>query len=180
MITITIQASESWDEGSERFVNTEEQTLVLEHSLASISKWESEWHKPFLTKQAKTFEETIHYVKCMTLTDDVNPDVYRNITIANVDLINKYIDNPMTATVISENKTGGGNREVTTSELIYYWMVMLNIPFECQYWHLNRLITLIQVCNIKNSPSKKMSKREIMSQNTALNAARRKQYNSKG
>ena len=180
MLRITIPATEQWDEREERFVNTKEQTLQLEHSLVSLSKWESKWNKAFLSNKEKSFEETIDYIKCMTLTQNVHPEVYNCLTADNFKQVDEYIQAPMTATVFSEDKTGKSNREVVTSELIYYWMIALNIPFECQKWHLNRLLTLIRVCNIKNSPPKKRSRAEIMRQNAALNAARRKQHNTAG
>ena len=180
MLRITIPSTELWDASAQCFINVKEQTLQLEHSLVSLSKWESKWNKAFLSKNEKTLEETLDYIKCMTLTQNVNPDVYRCLTPKNVQEINAYISAPMTATVFSEDKSGKGNREVVTSELIYYWMITLNIPFECQKWHLNRLLTLVRVCNIKNSPPKKRSKRDIMSRNAALNAARRQQMNSRG
>lgn len=116
----------------------------------------------------------------MTLTENVDPDVYDHLTEENIIAVKKYIDDPMTATVFYEEKNGKGGRETITAELIYYWMIALNIPFECQDWHLNRLLTLIRVCNIKNAPPKKRSNREIMSRNAALNAARKKQLNTKG
>ena len=180
MLEITIPATELWDERNEEFITAKEQTLRLEHSLVSLSKWESKWCKPFLSKTNKTDEEIIDYVRCMTLTQNVPDEVYRCLTDDNIRKINEYIDAPMTATWFHEDKTKGTSREQTTSELIYYWMIALNIPFECQKWHLNRLLTLIRVCNIKNQPPKKMSKRDIMSRNAALNAARRKQLNTKG
>ena len=180
MLQITIPAVELWDERTNEFTQAKEQTLQLEHSLVSLSKWESKWNKPFLTKKDKTFDETIDYIKCMTLTQNVKQDVYSRLTSQNIAEINKYIEAPMTATTFSNEKKGGINGEQVTAELIYYWMITLNIPFECQKWHLNRLITLIKVCNIKNQPPKKRSKREIMSRNSALNAARRKQLNTKG
>ena len=182
MLRITIPAIEKWDESREEFVVTKEQTLQLEHSLVSISKWEAKWCKPFLSKNNMTAEETIDYIKCMTLTQNVSPDVYEGLTTEIVNKISEYINAPMTATWFSEAQRGGkrGSSETVTSELIYYWMIALNIPSEYQKWHLNRLLTLIQVCNIKNAPPKKMGKRAIMSQNAALNAARRKQFNSNG
>lgn len=180
MLTITIPASEMWDEKNERFVDTKEYTLHLEHSLVSLSKWESKWCKPFLFTKEKTSEETLDYVRCMTLTSNVPPEVYYGLTSENIKAINEYIEAPMTATYFGQDRNGRGNREIITSELIYYWMIALNIPFECQKWHLNRLLTLVRVCNIKNQPAKKMSKREIMSRNAALNAARRKQLGTKG
>lgn len=180
MLRITVPATELWDEKKQEFVYAKEQTLCLEHSLVSLSKWESKWCKPFLTKDEKTYEETIDYIKCMTLTQNVPPDTYERLTHDNVAQINNYIDSPMTATTFNERTKRGLNREQVTSEVMYYWMVALNIPFECQKWHLNRLITLIRVCNIKNQPNKKMSRRDILSQNAALNAARRKKLNTKG
>lgn len=186
MLRITIPASEPmemWDEGTQQFVYTngaKEQTLTLEHSLVSLSKWESKWCKAFLTKQAKTEEETLDYIKCMTITPNVDPEVYERLTREHYKQIEEYIAAPMTATYFSEDKSNKTSREIVTSELIYYWMIALNIPFECQKWHLNRLITLVRVCNIKNEPPKKRSKRDIMSRNAALNAARRKQFNSNG
>ena len=180
MLQITIPGIELWDESREIFTQTKEQTLQLEHSLVSLSKWESKWGKAFLSKQEKTYEETIDYIKCMTITQNVDPNVYNNLPKSIIDKITEYIEAPMTATYFSKEQSSGNSREQVTSELIYYWMIALNIPFECQKWHLNRLLTLIRVCNIKNQPPKKMSKRAIMSRNAALNAARRKQLNTRG
>lgn len=180
MLQITIPDREQFDEIKQEFVYVKGQTLQLEHSLISLSKWESKWCKSFFIKGEKTPEETIDYIKCMTLTKNVDPELYNYLTKENIDQILKYIDAPMTATTFHEDKTNSTSRERITSELIYYWMIALNIPFECQKWHLNRLLTLIRVCNIKNQPPKKMGKRQLMSRNTALNAARRKQLNTKG
>lgn len=180
MLQITIPAVELWDESKEEFINSKEQTLQLEHSLVSLSKWESKWCKPFLSKEEMSREEVIDYIKCMTLTPNVGDEVYQYLTDENVSEINKYIDAPMTATWFNEDKNKRPNREQITSEIIYYWMIALNIPFECQEWHLNRLLTLIRVCNIKNQPPKKMSNQAIMSRNAALNAARRQQLHTKG
>ena len=180
MLEITIPETEQWDELKQEFICTKEQTLQLEHSLVSLSKWESKWCKPFLSKEDKTFEETIDYIRCMTLNRHVPDEVYGCLTRSNIKQIDEYISAPMTATWFSKDTTGRGSREQITSELIYYWMIALNIPFECQKWHLNRLLTLIRVCNLKNQPSKKMSRREIMSRNAALNAARRKQLGTNG
>lgn len=180
MLQITIPETDLWDEASQTFISTKEQTLQLEHSLVSLSKWESKWRKVFFSKTQKTHEEIVDYIKCMTITQNVKPEVYACLTKDNLDQITKYIEAPMTATYFSDNKNSQTSREQVTSELIYYWMIALNIPFECQKWHLNRLLTLIRVCNIKNKPPKKMSKRDIWSRNAALNAARRKQLNTKG
>ena len=181
MLQLNVPLSpEGWDEEKQMFVEPKMITLRLEHSLVSLSKWESKWCKPFLSKVEKTAEETIDYIKCMTLTQNVDPDVYNHLTADNITQVNKYIEAPMTATTFREDNNRKNNREIITSELIYYWMIAQQIPVEFQKWHLNRLLTLIRVCNIKNAPPEKRSKGDIMRQNAALNAARRKQLNSKG
>ena len=171
---------EGWDEKKQEFVKPKTQILQLEHSLVSLSKWESKWCKPFFSNEEKSYEEVLDYIKCMTITQNVDPEVYNHLTESNITDINNYINAPMTATTFTNNKGHGNNREIITSELVYYWMIALNIPVEFQKWHINRLLTLIRVCEIKNSPQKKMSKNEIMSRNAALNEARRKKLNSRG
>lgn len=181
MLRLTVFLTpEKWDEEKEQFIEPKKAILQLEHSLISLSKWESKWCKPFLSQKELTAEETLDYIRFMTITPNVSEDVYAKLTEDNVDEIVKYIKAPMTATTITENKNSKVNGEIVTSELIYHWMIELQIPFECQKWHLNRLITLIKVRSIKLSPSKKMSKKEIMSRNAALNAARKKKLNTKG
>lgn len=180
MLQITIPAVELFDERISEFISTKEQTLQLEHSLVSLDKWESKWCKPFLSKQDKTPEELLDYVKCMTITQNVDPNVYQFLTDDNLRDINSYIEAPMTATTFSDDKNAKKNREIITAELIYYWMIALNIPFECRKWHLNKLLTLVKVCNIKNQPPKKTSKKDLLARNAALNAARRKQLNTSG
>ena len=171
---------ECWDEEKQEFVEPKTQILQLEHSLVSLSKWESKWCKSFIHDKNKTKEEIMDYVKCMTITQNVNPEVYDKLTTENIDQINAYIEAPMTATFFSDDNKKSNSREIVTAELIYYWMITLNIPFECQKWHLNKLITLIKVCNVKNAPPKKRSQRDIMSRNSALNAARRRRLNTRG
>lgn len=182
MLTITIPAAELWDEEKQEFVDVKEQTLRMEHSLVSISKWESKWTRPFFSNEKMTLEETIDYIRCMTITQNVDPDVYQYLTTKNIEQIEEYMKAPMTATTFSNiTKSKGGSRaEQITAELIYYWMIALNIPLEFQKWHINKLLTLIRVCEIKNEPPKKMSKREMANRNAALNAARRKRLNTKG
>lgn len=179
MLQITIPATEYFNSETNEFVNIKEQTLQLEHSLVSISKWESKWCKPFLdTNTKRTYEENLDYIKCMTITQNVNPDVYKGLTSENLTAITDYIGAPMTATTIKEKK--GRGHQIITSELIYYWMFSLNIPMECQKWHINRLMMLIRVCNEKSQPPKKMSKSEILSRNRSLNAARKARLKSRG
>lgn len=179
MLKIILPEVEKFNEETSEFIYSPSIELQLEHSLISISKWESKWEKSFLATQDKTTEETLDYIRCMS-NEDISLDTIKNLSARNITDINNYINSPMTATKFFEDNKTGGSRETVTAELIYYWMITLNIPMECQYWHLNRLLTLIRVCNVKNSPPKKMSKQEILSRNAAINAARKKQLNTKG
>lgn len=179
MLTITIPPGSYWDEENEVFIKAEGWTLQLEHSLVSVSKWESKWCKAFIGNQAKTHEETVDYVKCMTL-NEVEDKAYLFLTDAHIKQVNDYIAAPMTATVINGQDKKTGSNKTVTSELIYYWMIALNIPQEYRYWHLNRLITLIEVCDAKNKPAKKTSLAERYARNARINAANRARFNSKG
>lgn len=155
-------------------------TLKMEHSLVSVSRWERKWKKPYLTLEPKTDEEFYDYLRCMTIAPkDVPTIVYRSLPQSIIDEAINYINDPMTATTFPKDNRRA-SREIITAEIIYYQMFSLNIPLECEKWHLNRLMTQIRVCAVKNSPKKKMSRRETMSQNAALNAQRRKARNSKG
>lgn len=180
MLEIVIPETEQYDEVNGRFITTKKQALRLEHSLVSLSKWESKWHKPYLSKKPKTTEEQIDYIRCMTLTQNVDPNVYTAITPQLLERVRAYINDSMTATTIRAGQKGRSSNEIVTAEVIYYWMISHRIPFECQKWHLNRLMTLINVCNAKDGPPRKMSQKEILAQNRALNAARRKKLHSRG
>lgn len=177
--TITIPAFEEYDERTNKISTYPAITLRLEHSLLSISLWESIWHISFFDSE-KTEEQTLSYIKCMTLNKDVKDAVYRHLTFDNVKAINEYISDSMTATTIRETTKGQYSSERITSELVYYWMIAYNIPVEFERWHINRLIMLIRVCSEKQKPQKKMSRRELLEHNRALNAARRAKYNTKG
>ena len=179
MLTLNIPPGELYDEATQEFINIKGQKLQLEHSLVSLAKWESKWQKPFLSENNKTMEEMIDYIRCMTITQNVDPIVYKFISTENMEEVSAYIQNPMTATWFNEEQKRG-SREVVTAEIIYYWMISFNIPVEFQKWHLNRLLTLIKVCSIKNAPKNKMKKSEILSRNRALNKARRKAAHSSG
>ena len=174
MLQISIPEMEFFNERTEEFVTIKAQTLQLEHSLISISKWEAKWCKPFLGKEEKTGEEMLDYIRCMTITQNVEPAVYLAIPRAEVERIKAYINAPMTATWFSDRN--GENKKPTskviTSEIIYYWMIAQNIPLECEKWHLNRLFTLLRVCSEKNAPPKKMSRKQAAAQQRSLNAQR--------
>ena len=179
MIQLVIPNNEYYDEDKNEFIVLKGGTIQVEHSLVSVSKWESKWKKPFLTKDRKTIEETIDYVKCMTITQNVKDELYNNLTNDNIETISKYIADPMSATRFYNEKKSN-SKEIITSEIIYYSMTTYNIPIECQKWHLNRLLTLIKVFGTKNDKPKKMSRSEIMNRNRELNNQRKQQLNSNG
>lgn len=184
MLEITLPALEQWDEKKEEFVTfKKELTLQFEHSLVSLSKWESKYCKPFLgNAHDRTDEEILDYIKFMTLTQNVKDDVYDRLlrTPGALDKIQKYIDAPMTATTFSNSGSSKGSSERITAELIYYWMIAFQIPSEYRKWHLNQLLTLIRVCEVKNQPQKKMKPQDVNARNAALNAERLKKLNTKG
>lgn len=180
MLEITIARQEFFNEQTEKFFTIEGVILSLEHSLVSISKWESIFCKSFLNTTDKTNEEVLEYIKCMTVNGKhVDPLIYSVLSQEHISKIVSYIDRPMTATTFSVKKQKP-SREIITSEIIYFWMISFQIPFECQKWHLNRLLTLINVLNLKNQPTKKKSSAETIAENRALNAERLKQTKSKG
>ena len=180
MLQISIPAFEIYDENTGKIMSIKGRDLQLEHSLVSISKWESKWKKPFLGSQSKTRAETIDYIRCMTLTQNVDPKVYQGITYDNISKVNAYIGDSMTATTFKQPRSGKSSSSIVTSEIIYYWMISLEIPMECQRWHLNRLLTLIRVCDEKSQPGKKMSRHDVMSQYKSLNAVRRMKHGTRG
>lgn len=180
MKKIVVPRTEFWDEKKEEFFFTDGATLKLEHSLISISKWESIWHVSFIDTQ-KTDEQMISYIKCMTLNDVSDDLVYYAISGKQMNEIAKYIDDPMTATTITETKKNAvmpGKK--ITSEEIYYWMIKFGIPSQYEKWHLNRLITLIRVCSAYETQGTKRTNREIAQSYRELNEARKAKWGTKG
>ena len=183
MITVQIPETELYNEATGRFMQVKGITIQLEHSLISLSKWESKWHKPFIATKDKTHEEFIDYLRCMTLTKNVDPNAYYAIPGKTMTEISNYINDPMTATTFTKNqneKDPMGKNKIVTAEIIYYYMVTLGIPVEFERWHLNRLLTLIKVVSIKNTPPKKMSRDAVLARNSKLNRARRARSGSRG
>ena len=186
MLSITIPDIELFDESTNSFSYVKGQTISLEHSLVSISKWESTWKEPFLSDKQKTREQTLDYIKCMTITQNVNPLLYKNLSKSIIDTVQNYMNDPMTATWF--NKTPNQQQSkgrVITSELIYYWMIEAGIPMECQKWHINRLMTLIQVCNEERKAAdpnnrNKLSARDMARSRSALNAQRKARMHTRG
>lgn len=180
MLKLVIDEIELFDEETSEFQYLQGETLLLEHSLLSLSKWESKFQKPFLSSKDKTVEETLEYFKMMVLTPNFDSNIYERINQRHLDQINEYVESTQSATTFGSMPETKGRGEIITSELIYYWMVAFSIPFECQEWHLNRLFSLIRICNIKNGKPKKMSKSELAQRNRMLNEQRRAQFNTSG
>ena len=183
MLPIVIPEGKLFDQRTQRFIKTERVTLELEHSLLSLSLWEMKWKKPFLNPDKSykmSTEQIIDYIRCMTL-NDVDPNVYYRLTPQNIKKVMDYIEDPMTATIITEHdKQSKKGMKVLTNEVIYYYMSELNIPFSCETWHLNRLLTLIRVAAIEKQPPKKMCRRDQLSQQRALNEARKMKHHTRG
>ena len=181
-VNVPLTVTEKFDNATQKFVETQEDffSLELEHSLVSLSKWESKFEKPFLSSDDKTPEEVFWYIQAMCLTPNVPLKAWTNLTQENLEEINTYINSKQTATWFNETPNQRPSTETITAELIYYWMVALQIPFECQHWHLNKLLTLVKVCNHKNQPAKKMSRRELAQKHRDLNAERKARYGTSG
>lgn len=180
MLKIVIPSKELFDESASRFVKMEGGSFEIEHSLSAIAKWEAKYGVSFFSSNEKTLEESLDYIRCMTITPDVDPNLYKRIDDSVMKQINEYIGAKQTATTIRRVGVQKRSNEVITAEIVYYWMISLGIPSEYDKWHLNRLLTLIEVFNAKNAPQKKMKQKDILAQNRALNEARRAKYKTKG
>lgn len=187
MIEITIPKGQIVDDETGNVYRAEKDwTLVLEHSLISVQKWEAKWHVAFLNRGTRTFEQTIDYLRCMTLTPNVPEEIYYCIPEKEMKKVLDYVDDPMTATRVnddSESQRGFGRkigREVVTAEVIYYWMISLNIPAEYKKWHLNQLLTLIRVINAKNQPKKKRRMKDVLEEYRAINEANKARFHTEG
>lgn len=181
MLTIEIPlGKEAFDEEAQRFFYPNTIKIDLEHSLVSLSKWESFFEKSFLSTEDKTAEETLYYVESMILTPDFDSEILKLLTEENIRQINEYVEAKMTGTVFYDLKPDRGRPQIITAEIVYHWMINYGIPFECQHWHFNRLLTLIKVCIQKNSPPKKMSPQELAAHNRELNRKRKQEYGISG
>ena len=181
---LTLKITEEyWDSEKQEFVYPELGTLVLEHSLISISKWEGKWHKAYLEESVKkTNEETLDYIRCMSIKGEPSDAVLSGLTKEDVDKIINYINDPMTATTFKKEpgKTNNNITNFVTSELIYAKMVMYGVPVEFEKWHLNRLLTLIKVLDEQNKEPKKHSERELISNYAKIREANRARFKAKG
>ena len=180
MLIVSIPELEGFDEETQSFVSLPGGELHLEHNLIALSKWESITHKHLIGNDDITNEEMLLYIECMITDEEYNPELLKRLPASEVERISNYMADTKTATTVLGSGGGSGSGEYTSSELIYYWMIACQIPFECEKWHINRLLTLIRVCNEKNQPDKKMSQSEIMNRNRELNRARRAKLGSKG
>jgi hypothetical protein len=180
VLIIDVTLREGYDEKKKEFVPIESFTLEMQHSLATLSKWESFFEKPFLSGKEKTVEETMWYVRAMVMSPNVPPEVFLKLSRENFEEINEYINASMTATTFHEATNQAHSSEIITAEIIYYWMISLNIWIDCENWHINRLLALIKVCNLKNAPPKKMTRDEMLAQRRALNDRRRAKTGSRG
>ena len=179
MLEITVPANEIYLPGENRFVAVPSCTLTLEHSLISIAKWESKWHIPYLNAKKRSRAQEFDYIRCMAVGPVKNEYVFLVLTPENIAQIRAYMEESMTATTFSKGQRSI-SREVVTAETLYCRMFANNIPMECQKWHLNRLLTLIRVCDAKNGPKSKMTKRQTAAHYAEQNALRRAKYNSRG
>lgn len=180
MFEVIVPTTELYDPKQNIFFEAKGGKFVIEHSLVSISKWESKWHVPFLSDKPKTPEQVIDYIRCMTITQNVDQSLYTRLDEKTLVAINSYIEDPMTATWFNNKNDKRPGKEVITAELIYYWMIAFNVPMECQKWHLNRLLTLIRVCDIKQQPAKKMGRNATLNSYRSLNEARRRSLGTRG
>lgn len=181
MLEVVLSGDEFFNEETEEFVVSEPVVVRLEHSLASVSKWEAKYQKAFLTEDTKSSEEIYDYLKMMVLDEEISDEVFARLSNENLDEINAYIESPQSATTFGNMPERTTRGERVTSELVYYWMVAFQIPFECQHWHINRLFALIRIANIKNNPNqKKMPRHQIAQRNRELNERRRREMNTKG
>lgn len=180
MLKIIVPGTEFYNEETETFESVGDFELKLEHSLISLSKWESKHQTPFLTQQSKTTAEIFSYIESMIINKNYPDGLFNRLSRENIAEINRYIESKESATTFGSMPERRGRGEVITAELIYYWMVAFQIPFECERWHLNRLFALIRICNIKNTKPKKMTRNEIAQRNRELNDRRRAELGTRG
>ena len=178
-LQLYVNGTELFDSERRMFIQVKPQKLVLEHSLISISKWEAKHHKMYLETKDKTGLELLDYIKCMTINGDVPDVVYYALSEQNFNDILTYMEDPMTASSVY-NPPRKNHQERVSSELIYYWMIQYGIPFECEKWHINRLLMLINICSRKSSTLSKADKQAMDQRRAAINAERKAKLHTKG
>lgn len=158
-----------------------EVVLQFEHSLLSLSKWESKSKTPFLATPVKTAEVLLDYFEDMLLTPGTPPGIIYRLSPEQLKELTEYINDPMSASSVPQEGPNRRTPEITTSELIYYWMTALKIPFNpAETWHLNRLMMLIQIANYKNQPEKKRRPGQVLNDWREQNARLKKDYGTNG
>lgn len=180
MLTIVVSGNEHFNEETQEFVTVGDFVIELEHSLASLSKWESIYEKPFLGKDEKTSEEVFGYIRAMIITPNISPELFSRLSSENLSAVNTYINSKASATWFRDDSTAPSNRNVITAEVIYHWMISFRIPLECEHWHLNRLFTLLKIASAKNDKPKKMNDGQIAARNREVNEKRRAELGTSG
>ena len=180
MLEIITKEDEFYQPNINKFIQIPSCTLTLEHSLISLAKWESRWQIPYFDNNKKTTAQDLDYIRCMVIGNVKNEHVFETLSVEDIIRIKEYIASPMTATTFQKKSRGNSRKEIMTAEVIYAHMFAHNIPIECQKWHLNRLLTLLRVCDLQNAPKEKMSKKQTALWNAQQNEARRAKYNTRG
>lgn len=179
MLEITVPENEIYNSTTNTFVTVPSCVITLEHSLISVAKWESKWRIPYLSAKKRTGRQELDYIRCMAVGPVKDKHVFEVLSAENISQIREYIDEPMTATTFTKSERPA-SKDVVTSEVLYCRMFANNIPMECQKWHLNRLLTLIRVCDASAGPRQKMTKRQTATRYAEQNALRRAKYNTRG
>lgn len=180
MITIDLGTLEYYDSEKNEFVYEEGGKVRFEYSLKMLYEWEGKWKKAFLKGNKNlTTEEAVDFYIMMAL----DPIDKKFMTGEAMETLSKYVNDPQTATTFADGQNGNtspSKGKIFTSEELYAMMITSNVPLDFENRNLNRLITILRVISVQNTPPKKMSKNDIYRQNAALNAERKARLNTKG